>query len=154
MKRNKINPLDLDQQLCFSLYSASRLMIQAYEPLLKEWDLTYPQYMVMLVLWENDHLSVKAIGERLKLDSGTLSPLLKKLQTKGYVIRSRSSEDERVVVVRLTEQGKSIYQKAEKIPESMACKLTLDEKEMTGLRLKINELVSILEKNNKDSDNG
>lgn len=102
----------LDQQLCFTLYAASRLMVQAYQPFLERLGLTYPQYLVMLVLWEQDGLAVKQLGERLLLDSGTLTPLLKRLAALGHVIRQRSDVDERQVVIELTEAGRALRQQA------------------------------------------
>lgn len=144
--KQKINPLDLDLQLCFSLYSASKLMTQAYDPLLKELDLTYPQYLVMLVLWENDNISVKDIGDRLKLDSGTLSPLLKKMQLKGYVEKERLEIDERIVAVKLTDAGRDLKKKAIKVPNEMYCKLSMKEKEFVELREKLKDLINVLEK--------
>lgn len=102
----------LDQQLCFALYAASRAMVQSYQPFLAPLSLTYPQYLVMLVLWEQDGLSLKQIGERLYLDSGTLTPLLKRLAAVGYVVRQRSMDDERHVVIRLTETGRTLRRKA------------------------------------------
>ena len=100
--------LALDAQLCFALYSASLAMTKLYKPLLDRLGLTYPQYLVMLVLWEEDAMSVKEIGERLFLDSGTLTPLLKRLEAAGLVKRTRSTEDERQVIVALTPQGEGL----------------------------------------------
>lgn len=98
----------LDNQLCFALYSASNAIVRAYRPLLEQLDLTYPQYLVMLVLWQQDGVSVKQLGEQLFLDSGTLTPLLKRLDVKGLVRRERSEQDERIRVLTLTEQGKAL----------------------------------------------
>lgn len=111
--------LQLDKQLCFALYAASRAMTQAYQPLLAPLGLTYPQYLAMLVLWEQDGSSVKQLGERLHLDSGTLTPLLKRLENAGLVQRQRSSEDERSVVIRLTAAGKALEAQAAPIPASL-----------------------------------
>jgi DNA-binding MarR family transcriptional regulator len=144
MKSKKINPLHLDEQLCFSLYNASRLMTKAYDPLLKELNLTYPQYLVMLVLWENQNIAVKDISDRLNLDSGTLSPLLKKLQTKGFIEKTRLDIDERIVAITLTKEGELLQKEAIKIPEKMFCRLNLEEKEFLGLRAKIKNLISNL----------
>ena len=101
------DPLRLDVQLCFPLYAAARAMTQVYAPLLSKLGLTYPQYLVMLVLWETDGVTVKALGERLYLDSGTLTPLLKRLETQGLVRRERSKEDARSVRVHLTAPGRA-----------------------------------------------
>ncbi|MFF3601412.1 MarR family winged helix-turn-helix transcriptional regulator [Kitasatospora indigofera] len=108
--------LRLDHQICFSLQAASRAFGGVYRTVLKDLDLTYPQYLVMLVLWEHGELPVKRIGEHLRLDSGTLSPLLKRLEATGYVRRARSSEDERSVTVRLTEAGTALRERAVCVP--------------------------------------
>ena len=111
------NPaLMLDNQLCFALYSTSLAMTKLYKPLLDALELTYPQYLVMLVLWERDGLSVSALGERLYLDSGTLTPLLKRMETAGWLARQRSPEDERRVEVRLTAAGRTLKTRAASIP--------------------------------------
>lgn len=107
--------LNLDQQLCFAVYSASHAFSRAYKPLLSNLDLTYPQYLVMLILWEKDHQPVKALGVRLHLDSGTLSPLLKRLEKLQLVSRTRDEEDERKVNIALTEKGKAMKNEAERI---------------------------------------
>jgi DNA-binding MarR family transcriptional regulator len=106
----------LDNQLCFALYSASLAMTKLYKPLLEDLGLTYPQYLVMLVLWEQDGLTVSALGERLFLDSGTLTPLLKRMEQSGLVTRQRSAEDERRVEVRLTSDGKKLKTRATSVP--------------------------------------
>lgn len=122
------NPaLLLDNQLCFALYSTSQAMTQMYKPLLEALDLTYPQYLVMLLLWEQDGQSVSALGERLYLDSGTLTPMLKRLEAKGVLLRQRAAEDERRVEIYLTAQGRQLKTRAAKIPgcvlEAAACPL-------------------------------
>ena len=111
--------LKLENQLCFALYAASLSMSKAYKPYLEEAGLTYPQYLVMLVLWENDHQSVSEIGERLFLDSGTLTPLLKRLEAASYVQRSRDTHDERRVLVNLTTTGKNLKRKILPLPNKM-----------------------------------
>src|SRR5215813_1878227 len=103
--------LTLDRHLCFALYSASRAMTAAYRPILTELNLTYPQYLVLLVLWEQGRVTVGSLGERLQLDSGTLSPLLKRLEANGFVRRQRSSDDERVVEVVLTPAGRRLEER-------------------------------------------
>lgn len=119
--------LQLDNQVCFALYSASLAMTKLYKPLLESIGLTYPQYLVMLVLWEQDGLTVSELGERLYLDSGTLTPLLKRLETGGNLRRERDAEDERRVRISLTEAGRALRDKAEAIPpcvlESSQCTL-------------------------------
>ena len=111
--------LALDNQLCFSLYSASLAMTKLYKPLLAPLGLTYPQYLVMLVLWEHDDTMVSTIGERLHLDSGTLTPLLKRLETAGLLQRERSAEDERRVQVKLTAVGRQLRERATTVPHGV-----------------------------------
>ena len=114
--------LRLDHQLCFPLYACARKVTSLYTPYFKELDLTYTQYIIFLVLWEQDGISVSQLGEKLYLDSGTLTPLLKKMETKGWIRRTRSEEDERVVMITLTKKGKELEKQAEKIPEKIgAC---------------------------------
>lgn len=127
--------LQLDRQICFALYHASNAIIRAYRPLLEELELTYPQYLAMLVLWQNEGVSVKQLGEQLHLDSGTLTPLLKRLESKGYVTRGRSEEDERVRVLNLTEQGRMLREQAAKIPASLRAHTTLSDDELLQLKL-------------------
>lgn len=122
------NPaLLLDNQLCFALYSTSQAMTQMYKPLLEALDLTYPQYLVMLLLWEEDGQTVSALGERLYLDSGTLTPLLKRMEAKAVLTRQRATDDERRVEIFLTPQGRHLKTRAAKIPacvlEAAACPL-------------------------------
>ena len=112
--------MKLENQLCFPLYAAARQVTGLYTPVLRPLGLTYTQYIVFLVLWEKDGLTVGEIGEKLMLDNGTLSPLLKKMEQAGYVERQRSSEDERVVVITLTEAGRALREKAKDIPAKVA----------------------------------
>lgn len=116
------NLLKLDDQLCFALYAASRALTRAYAPLLEPLGITYPQYLVMLALWEEGGSTVKQLGERLALDSGTLTPLLKRLEQQGLVTRRRSRDDERVLHVDLTAAGKSLKSRARRIPRAIACR--------------------------------
>ncbi|GMU00707.1 MarR family transcriptional regulator [Corallococcus caeni] len=132
--------LRLDLQLCFPLYAASRAMVQAYTPLLAKLGLTYPQYLVMLVLWETDGVTVKELGEKLYLDSGTLTPLLKRLEAQGFVRRERSTQDARSVTVSLTAQGKGLRRKAAAIPEAIVCRTGLTLEELSRLRRDIQRL--------------
>lgn len=111
--------LRLDNQICFAVYSAAHAFNRVYKPLLDRLSLTYPQYLVMLVLWERDGVPVKDIGERLFLDSGTLTPLLKRLEMAGLVRRTRSTEDERQVLIDLTPQGQALKEKARAVPQSI-----------------------------------
>ena len=132
------NWLALDQQLCFALYSSSLAMTKLYKPLLEPLGLTYPQYLVMLVLWERDGLTVSDLGQRLTLDSGTLTPLLKRLQIAGLLARQRDSEDERRVLVQLTPAGRALKKLAAKVPPQVACAAacSLDELATLTARLK------------------
>ncbi|WP_448254423.1 MarR family winged helix-turn-helix transcriptional regulator [Ottowia oryzae] len=109
----------LDHQLCFSLYAASLAMTRRYQPLLAELGLTYPQYIALLALWEHDDVTVSALGDRLALDSGTLTPLLKRMETSGWVTRERDAADERRVRVRLTPAGRALRERAQHIPTSL-----------------------------------
>ena len=113
--------LALDNQLCFALYSASLAMTKTYKPLLDKIGLTYPQYLVMLVLWQEEDLLVKSIGEKLFLDSGTLTPLLKRLEASGLILRTRDLQDERQVRITLTKEGRSLKRRAQDIPAQVLC---------------------------------
>ncbi|MBE5963300.1 MAG: MarR family transcriptional regulator [Lachnospiraceae bacterium] len=113
--------LKLDNQLCFALYVCSKEIIRKYKPLLDPLNLTYTSYITLLALWEKDDITVKELGKKLFLDSGTLTPLLKKMENEHYVTRVRSVEDERNVYIRLTEEGKALKEKAAHIPEQMMC---------------------------------
>ena len=125
--------LRLDRQLCFPLYAASREIIKHYRPYLEDLDITYTQYITMMVLWEEREISVKQLGKRLYLDSGTLTPLLKSLEAKGYVTRTRSDSDERVVLVRLTEAGQALQERALSVPEGMRSCVHLSPEEAAVL---------------------
>ena len=118
--------LDLDQQLCFALYRASRAVVRAYAPLLEPLGLTYPQYLVMLVLWEDDGVTVKELGLRLGLDSGTLTPLLQRLEAAGLVERARDRVDQRVVRIALTAAGAKLEARARAVPAELACRAGFD----------------------------
>ncbi|WP_055570120.1 MarR family winged helix-turn-helix transcriptional regulator [Streptomyces atriruber] len=138
--------LRLDQQICFSLHAAARAFNGVYRTLLKDLGLTYPQYLVMLVLWEHDELPVKKIGERLRLDSGTLSPLLKRLEAAGHVERRRSAEDERSVTVRLTEEGRALREKALAVPRALADSTELSIDDVRDLRARLDRLTAALDR--------
>jgi DNA-binding MarR family transcriptional regulator len=136
--------LTLDRQLCFALYSASRAMTAAYRPLLSELNLTYPQYLVLLVLWEEKRATVGRIGDRLQLDSGTLSPLLKRLEANGFVRRERASDDERTVHVTLTPAGRRLERRAACIPERLLPATGLTEHQVADLRDAVRRLTEAL----------
>lgn len=121
--KSKQELLTLDNQFCFPLYRATNAMVRSYRLVLEPLDLTYPQYLTMLVLWQNEGISVKELGEKLHLDSGTLTPLLKRLETKEMIVRGRCIKDERVRVITTTDIGKKLKKEAELIPEKMRCKL-------------------------------
>ena len=132
--------LQLDNQLCFALYSSSLAMTKLYKPLLAELGLTYPQYLVMLVLWEQDDLMVSILGDKLSLDSGTLTPLLKRLEVGGFIARRRATDDERRVLVKLTPSGRQLKKQANGIP---ACVLQASQcslKTATALTQQIKQL--------------
>lgn len=135
-----MSPLQLDHQLCFSLYSAQLAMTKVYRKLLAELELTYPQYLVMLVLWEGDGVTVSQIGERLFLDSATLTPLLKRLEAAGLVQRQRSTEDERQVVVSLSPEGRALKRKAGVVPEAIFCATGCELDELIDLKTRLDRL--------------
>jgi DNA-binding MarR family transcriptional regulator len=131
----------LDDQLCFALYAASRAVTARYRPMLEEIGLTYPQYLVMMLLWETDHQTVGQLGSRLALDSGTLSPLLKRLTAAGLVTRHRRVEDERSVSIALTEQGRALEDKAYRISEEMIGAIGFDPGEFDELKDRLRLLI-------------
>ncbi|MFC9791414.1 MarR family winged helix-turn-helix transcriptional regulator [Streptomyces sp. NPDC127584] len=137
--------LRLDHQICFSLHAATRAFNGVYREALKELGLTYPQYLAMLVLWEHGELPVKGIGERLRLDSGTLSPLLKRLEAAGYVERRRSPEDERSVTVRPTAEGAALKERARDVPRRIAAATGLDLADIRDLRERLDALAARLD---------
>jgi DNA-binding MarR family transcriptional regulator len=132
----------LDDQLCFGLYSASRAVTSLYRSLLEPLDLTYPQYLVMLALWQQDQQQVKELGAALNLDSGTLSPLLKRLEKAGLIIRERQSDDERSVRIRLTEEGVALREQAERIPPHVGAAMNLTEAELGRMRAAMDQLTA------------
>ncbi len=135
--------LKLDNQLCFALYSANRMMTKAYKPLLDQFNLTYPQYLVLLALFEENNITVKRLGEKLLLDSGTLTPLLKRMEKAGLLIRQRSVEDERKVYVILTTTGFSLKEKLVQVPLSL-CSDGVDLEALSDLRDDLKALVNAL----------
>ncbi|MFC3577934.1 MarR family winged helix-turn-helix transcriptional regulator [Streptomyces yaanensis] len=137
--------LRLEHQICFSLHAASRAFNGVYRVVLKDLGLTYPQYLVMLVLWEHGELPVKRLGEHLRLDSGTLSPLLKRLEAAGLVRRERSTQDERSVHVHLTDEGTALKQPALQVPRRIAAATGFDLEEITDLRARLDRLTGMLD---------
>ncbi|MFI6646881.1 MarR family winged helix-turn-helix transcriptional regulator [Streptomyces sp. NPDC050529] len=146
--------LRLDQQICFSLNAASRAFGGVYRVLLKDLGLTYPQYLVMLVLWEHGELPVKALGQHLRLDSGTLSPLLKRLEAAGLVRRERSARDERSVHVHLTDEGADLRERALLVPRRIAAATGFDLDEINELRDRLDRLTAALDASALDEGPG
>jgi DNA-binding MarR family transcriptional regulator len=136
--------LKLENQLCFPLYAVSRLVTQAYQPLLQELGVTYPQYLVLLLLWEHESLTVKELGEKLLLDSGTLTPLLKRMEKKQWIHRTRDPQDERSVIVSITSAGKFLNEKATDIPIHLLERMGLSSQEVVQLRNQLNQLLTQL----------
>lgn len=134
--------LKLENQICFPLYVIAKQITGLYRPFLDELDITYPQYLVMMTLWENDGLAVNNIGEKLYLDSGTLTPLLKRLEAKGFIMRKRKKEDERVVQVFISESGKALQQKACEIPTKMHQKVGVSKEDWAELSHSVKKILN------------
>lgn len=130
---DKYNALKLENQLCFPLYACSKEVVRRYKPYLDELDLTYTQYITMMVLWDKKSINVKDLGDRLFLDSGTLTPLLKKLENKGYISRERSKTDERNLIVTITDKGEALKEKAADVPVKMSQCVNLTKEEAAVL---------------------
>ena len=130
---DKYASLRLKNQICFPLYACSKEVVKKYRPFLDEIDLTYTQYITMMVLWENEHISAKDIGEKLFLDSGTLTPVLKSLAVKGFITRQRSKEDERVLMIDITDKGRALKDKALSVPEKVGGCVRLNPEESKQL---------------------
>lgn len=141
---NRKLSLRIDEQLCFAVYSTALAMNKLYRRLLQKLDLTYPQYLVMMVLWEDDQLTVSDIGTRLFLDSATLTPLLKRMEGSGLVTRLRSAEDERQVVISLTKKGRDLKQRAQSIPHDALCAVGCTPLELVTLQKQLEKLRSHL----------
>jgi DNA-binding MarR family transcriptional regulator len=134
--------LKLDAQVCFPVYALSREITNLYRPILEQLDLTYPQYLVLLVLWENKEQTVNQIGGKLQLDNGTLTPLLKRIETKGLIKRTRSTIDERVVIVSLTSMGEDLKDKAECVPETVIKALNVSLEDLTQLKKALERIIN------------
>ncbi|MCJ2044424.1 MarR family transcriptional regulator [Methylobacterium sp. J-078] len=139
-----IDPLLLDNQLCYALYAAAHRMTKSYRPMLERMGLTYPQYLVLLVLWETDGVTVSEIGRRLRLDSGTLTPVLKRLENAGFLVRNRRRSDEREVEIALTAKGRGLRAEATAVRESVMCQLNMSEPEVQAMRADLNALIANL----------
>ena len=144
MDERKYDSLKLSKQLCFPLYACARETIKLYKPYLDEIDLTYTQYITMMVLWEHKALTVKALGQELYLDSGTLTPLLKKLEDKGLVTRRRSDQDERNLIVTITEEGEALKDRALHIPAEIAKCVNLPRERVMELYQMLYQLLEIV----------
>jgi len=141
------NPLlKLDNQLCFSVYALSRLITKAYQPLLDALGVTYPQYLVLLLLWEHTSLTVKKLGEKLLLDSGTLTPLLKRMEQRGWLSRRRASHDERSVIATLLPAGRALEQQAQEIPVKLGSCFDMSAEQISELRQRLQPLIAQLTK--------
>ena len=151
MSRKEEQALKLEAQLCFPLYAASNLLTRLYRPLLEKLGLTYPQYLVMLVLWERRSARVGELSTALYLDSGTLTPLLKRLEANGLVRRERSAEDERRVEVSLTREGEALKKRALEVPGALACRVGLGNERFIGLRAELRALMELLGEANADA---
>ena len=141
--------LKLENQLCFPVYAASRLIIREYQPFLDELGITYPQYLVLMVLWENDGLTVNEISAKLILKTNTLTPLLKRMEAQGLILRQRSEDDERKVLISLTQKGLDMRENAASIPQKLTEKLNsdkLDLNKLIELRKSLNLLIDFLDK--------
>lgn len=135
------NPLVLDNQICFALYVCSKEIIRKYTPLLEPLGLTYTSYITLLSLWEKDNVTVKELGSRLFLDSGTLTPLLKKMEGQGLITRTRGGKDERTVFIQLTKDGKAMKKKCADIPQQMMCQNILDMKKAEPLLQTLHQIM-------------
>lgn len=138
------NPLSLENQLCFPLYAASKELTRRYKPFLDPLGLTYTQYVTMMALWEEDHVPVKELGRKLYLDSATLTPLLKRLEAHGYVRRERSKQDERSVIISLTEEGHDLRAEALDVPRCMGECIHMDPQEALQLKILLEKLLTSL----------
>lgn len=134
--------LNLDDQICFALYACSKEVMKQYRPILEEFDLTYTQYITMLALWEKEHVTVKELGARLYLDSGTLTPLLKKLEAAGLIKRMRDQQDERSVIITLTAAGRSLEQQAQAIPCRLFEQSGVSLEELQGLHEQLHHMLA------------
>lgn len=143
--------IKLDNQLCFALYSATNAITRTYRQLLSEHNLTYPQYLVLIVLWENEGLAVRDLMHRLKLDSGTLSPILKRLEKAHLITKSRTDLDERVVRIHLTQQARELKPVVANIQHQVACQTGLDSTEFFELLNRLNQLSEVLSKKERQT---
>ncbi len=142
MSNDIYDGLKLKNQICFPLYACAKEIVRKYKPFLDELDLTYTQYITMMVLWEEKQINVKDLGNKIFLDSGTLTPLLKKLEAKGYILRERSKEDERSLIISITDKGEQLKEEAVLIPQKVGCCVDIEPEKAVEL---YNTLYKILE---------
>lgn len=142
---DKYDSIKLENQLCFPLYALSREIIKLYKPILDKYNLTYTQYIAMLVMWEKEKITFKDLGKKLHLDSGTLTPVLKKLEAMELIIKYRTKEDDRVVMVEITEKGKALKDDILEVPEEMLCKSVIDMDEVSELKGMLDKLLKRFE---------
>jgi DNA-binding MarR family transcriptional regulator len=142
---SKYDKIKLENQICFPLYALSREIIKLYQPILSKYNLTYTQYIVMLVMWEEEKINFKALGNKLHLDSGTLTPVVKKLDAMGLIIKYRSKEDDRVVTVELTEKGKQLRDDILEVPDKLFCNFKGDKEKLVMFKTQLDDLLNLLE---------
>lgn len=142
---DKYDSIKLKNQLCFPLYALSREIIKLYKPILDKYNLTYTQYIAMLVMWEKEKITFKDLGKKLHLDSGTLTPVLKKLEAMELIIKYRTKEDDRVVMVEITEKGKALKDDILEVPKEMLCKSVIDMDEVSELKAMLDKLLKRFE---------
>lgn len=145
MNMNKYDKIKLENQICFPLYALSREIIKLYKPILDKYDLTYTQYKTMLVMWEEEQVIFKELGKRLHLDSGTLTPVVKRLEAMGLVTKYRNKEDDRVVTVELTEKGKLLKEDILEVPDEIYCKFKGDDEKLIAFKKQLDELMGLIE---------
>ena len=145
---NSFDPLKLENQICFPLYACAKEIVKAYKPFLEELDLTYTQYITMMVMWEHKELRVKEVGKYLYLDSSTLTPLLKRLEEKGYVKRCRSTKDERDLIVSITDTGNALREKALSVPQRLTACVNIEPEKAQSLYAILYEVLGKLVENN------
>lgn len=146
---NITHQLKLENQFCFPLYAVSRLIIQQYKPLLDKLEITYPQYLVLLVLWEKEEIPIKEISKKLLLETNTITPLLKRMENNGLLTRKRSQTDERSVIISLTNKGKNLQQKAKEIPDKLTHQLEgleITQEELIGLKKTLDKIITLVNK--------
>ena len=144
--KNRYDALKIENQICFPLYACSKEIVKKYKPFLDELDLTYTQYITMMVMWEKKKMNVKSLGESLYLDSGTLTPVLKKLEIKGYITRERNKEDERNLVITITDKGEQLQELALDIPDKMEACINLNQKDAKDLYILLYGILKELKK--------